>query len=1068
MGKRIALLHRTGYQYAKPVSLGPQVIQLRPAPHCRTPILSYSLNITPSDRILNWQLDPHSNHVARVLFPSKTSEFSVEVNLVADLTPINPFAFYIEPGFDTYPFVYPPELARDLLSYTAPEAAGPSLKGFVDALPREPQNTVSFIIELNRRVRDAVGYTTRLEHGVQTPEQTLNLRSGSCRDSAWLLVQIFRHLGIAARFVSGYLIQLRSDDPTEDGPKKDSADLHAWAEVFLPGAGWVGLDPTSGLLAAEGHIPLACTPTASQAAPIGGTVEPAKTNFSFEMLIQRLDEESSLAKPYSDDTWSQVRAVAHKIDADLKAQDVRLTMGGEPTYVGIDEPESMQWNLDALGPIKRTRGLTLIRRLRERTAPGGMLLFGQGKWYPGEALPRWAFHCLSRNDGAAIWENISLIAGEDETHSYTQADALAFLQALTRRLQVSAENILPAFNPNEEEGEPAGYILPLRRRQHSGRLAWSSQLWFPRPERMVLSFGDSPIGFRITTDAMPFVAPDELAYEYEGGTDSKLVKLPAGPVRRADLFTVEPTADPLPALSSTAETATELIRPSLCVQAREGRLHVFLPYASVLADYLDLVSAIEDTCQYLNKPIWVEGYTPPSDPRIRAFSLTPDPGVLEVNLPPTSDWDELEALNEILFEEALANRLIAGKFAYDGSHLSTGGGSHIVIGGASVLDSPLLRRPDLLRSMVAFWQNHPSLSYLFSGMYVGPTSQYPRVDEARVDALYELEVAFSQLPAQGTDCPPYILDGLFRNLLVDVTGNSHRAEFCIDKLFPPEGMGLRLGLLELRAFEMAPHFRMGLIQMLLIRALVAVFWREPYNGQLIRWDTALHDRFMLPHFVQRDFSEVLSFLQRSGFAFEESWFAAHKEFRFPKIGSISAEGVELELRQALEPWNVLAEDATSGRTGRSVDSSLERMQVRLSGLTTEGRYVVSCNGRRVPMHSTDKPGEAIAGIRYRARKLNASLHPTIPVHTPLSFELIDTWKNRSVGHCTYYAGPVAGHVYDTRPANAAEAKERRLERFVVSTPSTTAVITPAEELNPSFPLTLDLRWPAPAASTAKQ
>ena len=529
--------------------------------------------------------------------------------------------------------------------------------------------------------------------------------------------------------------------------------------------------------------------------------------------------------------------------------------------------------------------------------------------------------------------------------------------------------------------------------------------------------GDSPIGYRIPVAPMPFVAPDELMYEYEPG-DPKLVRLPARPARLPELFQRVPAPDPLPPLSSTAETATQLIRPSLCVEAREGRLHVFLPYVSVIADYLDLIAAVEDTCQYLNRTIWIEGYTPPADPRIRAFSLTPDPGVLEVNLPPTSNWDELEEINAILFEQALRNRLIAGKFAYDGSHLATGGGSHIVIGGATVPDSPLLRRPDLLRSMVGFWQNHPSLSYLFSGMYVGPTSQYPRVDEARADALYELEVSFSQLPATGTACPPDILDGLFRNLLVDVTGNTHRAEFCIDKMYPPEGTGLRLGLLELRAFEMAPHYRMVLVEMLLVRALVSMFWKQPFAGGLVRWGTALHDRFMLPHFVERDFSAVLDELRGFGYPFEDSWFRSHLEFRFPRIGSISADGVELELRQALEPWNVLAEETTSGGTGRSVDSSLERMQVRVTGLVTGSRYLVACNGRRVPLHPTETAGEAVAGIRYRARKLSAALHPTIPVHTPLTFDLIDTWKDRSTARCTYYAGPPDGSVHATRPVDA--------------------------------------------------
>jgi uncharacterized protein (DUF2126 family)/transglutaminase-like putative cysteine protease len=1070
MGKYVSLHHRTAYRYDKAVTLGPQIIQLRPTSHCKTPILSYSLEVAPADRILHWQVDPHANHLARLFFPAKTTEFIIDVKLIADLTPVNPFAFFLEPGFENYPFQYPPELAKDLEPYLSMLRTGPLLRGLVTSLAGKKQSTVAFLVAANQRVRDEVGYVTRLEHGVQSAEETLEKHSGSCRDSAWLLVQLFRQMGIAARFVSGYLIQLAADEPPSvgsesGGPTVDSAELHAWAEVFLPGAGWIGMDPTSGLFAAEGHIPLACTPNAAQAAPIIGTVEPSGVHFSYTSSVRRIEEAPLLSKPFAETDWERVRKVAHRIDRDLEAQDVRLTMGGEPTFVGIDEPESTQWNIEALGPLKRTRALTLIRCLREKTAPGALLHFGQGKWYPGEPLPRWAFHCVSRVDGVPIWENGDLIALEDRQYGFGVNDALAFLESLTRRLQVGSDNILPAYNPGEQSEEPAGYILPLRRRQPAGVLAWSSQLWFPPPDRLVLSPGDSPIGYRITTEAMPWVAPDELVYEFEEGDasrppDARRVKLPPYPARRHQLFAVEPSPDPLPPLSTTAETATELIRPSLCVESREGRLHVFLPYVGVAADYLDLVAAIEDTCQHLGKAVWIEGYTAPFDTRLRPFSLTPDPGVLEVNLPPAANWDELEQINAVLHEEATRNRLISSKFAYDGSHLATGGGSHIVIGGPALTDSPLLRRPDLLRSMVAFWQNHPSLSYLFSGMYVGPTSQYPRVDEARVDALYELEVAFSQLPEEG--CPPYIVDGLFRNLLVDVTGNSHRAEFCIDKLFPPPGLGLQLGLLELRAFEMAPQYQMGLVEMLLVRALVAIFWREPYTGGLLRWGTALHDRFMLPHFVQRDFAEVVGYIQRAGYDFDEGWFASHREFRFPRIGSIAADGVTLELRQALEPWNVLAEETTSGGTVRSVDSSLERMQVKLTGLTTDGRYVVTCNGRRVPLHPTGAPGESVAGIRFRARKLSASLHPTIPVHTPLVFTLIDAWTQRVVGRCTYHARPADGSIYTTRPANAAEARERRLKRFEVNQPDLGAIRLPADERNPIFPLTLDLRWPASA------
>jgi uncharacterized protein (DUF2126 family)/transglutaminase-like putative cysteine protease len=1066
MSIRVALNHRTQYLYDKAVLLGPQVVQLRPAPHCRTPILSYSLDVTPAEHLLNWQLDPHHNHLARLLFSNKTTEFVVTVDLVVELSSFNPFDFFVEPAVTDYPFEYAPELAKDLEPYRSVDPAGPRLQAFLKKISGEKRGTIGLLVDLNRRVRDEIGYVTRLDPGVQTSEQTLEKSIGSCRDSAWLLVQILRHLGIAARFVSGYLIQVAADERASEassGPQTDSADLHAWAEAYLPGAGWIGMDPTSGLFADEGHIPLVCTPNASQAAPIGGTVELADVNFSYSMSIRRLNEAPRPSKPFTEEDWQQVEQVAHTVDADLEAQDVRLTMGGEPTFVGIDEPESPQWNIDALGPMKRTRGLALIRRLREKTAPGALLHYGQGKWYPGEPLPRWALGCYWRVDGAPVWENIDLIAREDQDYGFGAADAFNFMEALTRRLQVSSENLLPAFNTDAESTEPVGYILPIRRRQPEGQLCWSSQLWFSRPERLLLLPGDSPIGFRIPTELMPWVAPDELEYEYEAAPFADRVKLPTRPTRRMGLFEINPMADPLPALSSTSETATELIRPSLCVQAREGRLHVFLPYAPQLADYLDLLAAVEDTCQYQQKPVLLEGYPPPLDPRSRSFIITPDPGVLEVNLPPASNWAELEQINTLVFEEARRNRLTAEKFNYDGGHVATGGGSHIVIGGATVLDSPLLRRPDLLRSMVGFWQNHPSLSYLFSGMYIGPTSQYPRVDEARMDTLYELEIAFSQLPS--SDCPPSIVDGLFRSLLVDVTGNSHRAEFCIDKLYPPEGLGLRLGLLELRAFEMAPHLRMGLIEMLLIRALVCMFWKTPFEGNLVRWGTALHDRFMLPHFIRRDLSDVLTQLRRSAYDFEEKWFASHLEFRFPKLGSIAADGVDLELRQALEPWNVLAEETTSGRTVRSVDSSLERIQVKVSGFTTESRYVVACNGRKVPLHPTGEPGEAVAGVRYRARKLSAALHPTIPVHAPLVFDIIDLWKERSIGRCTHHAGPPDGRMYTARPVNATEAEGRRLERFQTSGQTQNLMVAPEEETNPIFPMTLDLRIPGPGERT---
>jgi uncharacterized protein (DUF2126 family)/transglutaminase-like putative cysteine protease len=1067
MGIQVALKHRTHYRYEKAVSLGPQIIQLRPVFNCRTPILNYSLDVTPPERFLSWQLDSSLNRQARLLFPNKTSDFLVEVNLVADLSSINPFDFLLEPAVERYPFGYSQDLTRDLFTYLFVGPTGPLLRTFVERFRNENIGTVDFLLLLNRRVRDEIAYATRLTPGVQTCEETLGKRSGSCRDSAWLLVESLRHLGIAARFVSGYLIQLAEEGAAPNGPNgaplSDSADLHAWAEAFLPGAGWVGLDPTSGLLAGAGHIPLACTSTAAQAAPISGTAELASADFSYSMTVHRLNDSQVQSSSNTEDQWLRVQQVAHSVDAELEAQDVRLTMGGEPTFVCIDDPESPQWNIDALGDMKRSRGLVFIRALRESMAPHALLHYGQGKWYPGEPLPRWALSCFWRADGVPVWEDTDLIALEDHDYGFATGDALRFIQALTRRLQVTAENVLPAFDPESESGnestEPAGYILPIRRRQSNGLLRWSSQWWFPPVDRVVLLAGDSPVGYRIPTEAIPWVAPDDLEYDFDDAPYADRIRLPQNPSRRMELFDLDPVADTLPAVLRAAGEVPELIRPSLCVQAREGRLHVFLPYAPVLADYLDLVSAVEDTCRYLKMPVWVEGYAPAGDPRLHTLSLTPDPGVLEVNLPPATTWGELEKINTQVDSEARRNRLTAEKFDYSGNQNATGGGSHIVIGGATIADSPILRRPDLLRSMIAFWQNHPSLSYLFSGLYVGPTSQYPRVDEARTDALYELEVAFRHLPSGS--CPPSVVDGLFRNLLADVTGNTHRAEFCVDKLFPPPGLGLQLGLLELRAFEMPPNVRMNLLQMLLIRALVCMFWKKPFEGGLIRWGSVLHDRFMLPHFVQQDFVEVLGELRQSGFSFEDGWFASHLDFRFPKIGSIRADGVELELRRALEPWNVLAEETASGGTVRSVDSSLERIQVKVSGLSSDSRFAVACNGRRVPLQPTTEPGAAVAGVRFRARKLSATLHPTVPVHAPLVFDLIDSWNERSIGQCVYHVEPPDGRQFTARPVNAAEALERRLERFQVTRAELGPRMTPEIEKSVIFPGTLDLRVPPP-------
>ncbi|HKU43376.1 MAG TPA: transglutaminase family protein [Polyangiales bacterium] len=1124
MSIRVALYHRTSYKYDRPVRLGPQVIRLRPAPQTRTHIESYSLKIRPKKHFLHWQQDPLGNFLARMTPDGLTDEFSFEVDLVADIEPINPFDFFLEPQAEEFPFAYTDEQTAELAPNLVTLPLSPRVRSLVETFRPRKARTVDFLVELNQHIKDAVKYVIRLEHGVQEPEYTLSSGSGSCRDSAWLLVQVARNLGLAARFVSGYLIQLVADQkPLEgpEGPTHDFTDLHAWAEVYLPGAGWVGLDPTSGLFAGEGHIPLAAAPDTGSAAPVTGLVEPCEVEFAHEMRIERVRETPRVTKPYTEAQWAAIDALGAQVDASLAAEDTRLTMGGEPTFVSIDFPDDPEWNTDADGPSKRERAEVLLRLLHARTMPGSLMHFGQGKWYPGEPLPRWAYACFGRVDGKPLWRDPALVADSSKPAGHTPADAHAFILALARRLEVGERFVVPGYEdafyymwrernlpsnvtPEDNRLEnplerarlrrvftqglqyTVGYALPLDPLVTNSGVRWRSGTLFLRDETLWLLPGDSPMGYRLPLDSYPWVTQSEypyttqadpfwskIAHQAPGASSSARsaslaadggrslagtappwdADYPGEPGSRGDFDAHRRAALDVP---RPLKSAPGVIRTTLCVEPRNGMLHVFLPPIGLFVAYEHLISTIEATAAELNMPVRIEGYPPPSDPRLQHFSVTPDPGVIEVNVTPARSWQELRDRDTILYECAREARLSAEKFLIDGRHVGTGGGNHIVLGGATPPDSPLLRRPDLLRSLIAYFHDHPSLSYAFSGLFIGPTSQAPRIDEARQDYVHELEVAFRQIPERGQHIPPWLIDRLFRNLLTDVTGNTHRAEFCIDKLYSPEGATGRLGLLEVRGFEMPPHSRMSLVTKLLLRALVARFWNTPYLPKLPRWNTTLHDRFMLPHFVSADFSEVLSELGDAGFEFDPEWFAPHFEFRFPKIGEIVTDGIELELRIALEPWHVLGEQATTGGTTRYVDSSLERVQVRVRG-ATDRRHVVTCNTRKLPLHGTGREGEQVAGVRFRAWQPPECLHPTIGVHAPLVFDVVDTWTGRSLGGCTYNVMHPGGRNYETRPVNALEAEARRKARFSPFGHTPGPLVVRDEKPTLEFPFTLDLR-----------
>jgi len=1140
MSVHVALNHVTHYRYDRLVSLGPQVVRLRPAPHCRTRILAYSMRVEPQLHFVNWQQDPQSNYLARLVFPEKARELRIEIDLVAEMAVLNPFDFFLEPHAEKIPFAYSDEQRRELAPYLIKLPATERFAAYLAIIPMEPRATIDFLVELNQRLQRDIRYLIRMEPGVQTPEETLAAGSGSCRDTGWLLVQLLRHLGLAARFVSGYLIQLTPDVKALDGPsgpEADFTDLHAWCEVYLPGAGWIGLDPTSGLLAGEGHIPVACSPEPSSAAPITGALEECEVEFEHAMKVSRIYETPRVTKPYTDEQWIAIESLGHRIDADLRDRDVRLTQGGEPTFVSVDDRDGAEWNTDAMGPTKRLRAAELLLRLKAHYAPRGLLHYGQGKWYPGEQLPRWSLNALWRRDGEALWTDPALFADEHQDYGVNEAQARAFLSEVAQRLKLDARFVFPAFedvfyylwrerrlpvnvdpfdarldDPLERarlrkvfaQGLDAviGHVLPIGREPHAA--GWQTGAWFLRDERCYLVPGDSPLGYRLPLDSQPWTAPGDypwvhpvdpwqnlgplsphaqIVQQVGAGSDGEAwMALTSDPYeswgqsRRDSPHRGEaggqargPSLGDRPRdLHERAsgrnrppkpfESAHWITRTAMCAEPRDGRLYIFMPPTSALEHYLDIVAAVEATARAQNLPVILEGYEPPRDPRLVHLRVTPDPGVIEVNIQPANDWQELVEQTSFLYEAAHESRLSTEKFMLDGRHTGTGGGNHFVLGGATPSDSPFLRRPDVLASLIGYWHNHPSLSYLFSGLFIGPTSQAPRVDEARNDSLYEIEIAFDELARLGdAGAKPWQVDRILRNLLIDVTGNTHRSEFCIDKLYSPDTSTGRLGLLELRAFEMPPHARMSLAQQLLLRALVSRFWQHPYQPlRLKRWGTELHDRHMLPHYVWSDFGDVLEETADFGYPLAPEWFAPHFEFRFPRLGDFAAKDVHVELRLALEPWHVLGEEGAPGGTVRYVDSSVERLQVKATGLIDD-RHVLTCNGRVVPLHPTGSVGEFVAGVRYKAWWPASSLHPTIPQHGPLTFDLVDTWMNRSLGGCQYHVAHPGGRNYATFPVNAYEAEARRLARFF-RMGHTPGELRPApQERNPDFPFTLDLR-----------
>ncbi|MAY03448.1 MAG: IMP dehydrogenase [Gammaproteobacteria bacterium] len=1081
---KVAIQHHTAYQFDKPVEILPHVLRLRPAPHCRMPIQAYSLKVEPDSHFINWQQDPFANHLARLVFPEKSRKLSFDVEVIVDMTVINPFDFFLEEGVETFPFRYEKQLKKDLAPYLQIVEKGPLLMKWLKKVDRSKKPTIDFLVAINQMLQGEIGYLVRMEPGVQTCEETLNLNSGSCRDSGWLLVQILRHLGLAARFVSGYLVQLAPDQKALDGPsgpEKDFTDLHAWAEVFIPGAGWVGLDPTSGLFAGEGHIPLACTPDPNSAAPITGSTAPCKVEFEFSNQVSRIHEDPRVTKPYSELQWSRIEKLGEAVDKQLLKQDIHLTMGGEPTFVSIDDMEGEEWNTKALGKNKLKLSEKLLQSLKQEFAPQGYIHHGQGKWYPGEQLPRWALGIFWRTDEKPLWHEQGFLASPEDDSSVPKNASQRFIQTLAENLGLDKRFIVPAYEDHEfylhKEGQlpknvkvtdsklkdaqerqrlrkvfdqglttKIGFSLPLSWQGDEDDGHWISSRWQFKRGKMFLIPGDSSMGYRMPLESLPWEVEREYDFTRDPFDDKKALNYPLNSRQKKKSKT-----------AAQKKSFTEkIIHTALCAEVRGSKLYVFMPPLTQLEHYLSLLEQVEQCAKSLNLPVIIEGYEPPRDTRLKKLMITPDPGVIEVNIHPAASWQELVDNNRILYEQARQCRLGTEKFMLDGKHTGTGGGNHVTLGGAEPSQSPFLKRPHLLASMLRYWQNHPSLSYLFSGQFIGPTSQAPRVDEARDDNLYELEIALQQLPDGEVD-QPWIIDRILRNFLIDLTGNTHRAEFCIDKLYAPGSSTGRLGLVEFRNFEMPPHWQMSLVQLLLLRSLLAWFANKPYKQKLIPWGEQLHDRFMLPYHIWDDMRWVVDDLNQAGFKFELEWLLPFQEFRFPHYGRVHVAGLQIDVHGAIEPWHVLGEESGAQTTSRYVDSSVERLQVTVQGMSGE-RLVLCCNGRQIPLQPTDREGEYVGGIRYKAWAPYSALHPTIKVHTPLVIDVVDSMNQRSLGGCQYHVSHPGGRNYETFPINANEAEARRVARFMAHGHKQGQFKLRSEAPYAGRPCTLDLRY----------
>ena len=987
MSLAVSVTHRVTRRFAHRVSLATHWLRLRPAPHTRAHVSAYSLRVLTEPHFLNWARDPFENHLARLDLPEPVPDLTVEVALLAELRITDPFDFLVEPHAHEHPFAYEPQLAKELGPYLRIDGAGARLAPWLAGLERGSRYVVDRVGALNVLVHQHLA--SAAGDGAIDLEAALARRCGTPRDLAWLLTLSLRALGLAARFTSGYRIV------AADGDSTAGASLHAWSEVYLPGAGWIGLDPSAGLFVTEAYVPLASAPDPLRTEPVVGTRAPCDEERT-ETIDARIISPVAPSWPYSERDWAGIGRVAATVDRDLRAAGVRLALGRELAFVPAGEAWAPEWTTATPGPTRRHVAGAFMAVLRERLAADGVVQESTGQQFAGEPLPRWRLCCVHRLDGAPVWRRGDLLeAPACVGDKPPLATARRFAEALVHRLGLPPNALVTAYEdplhrlwreaqdtiaaPSADDLRdpahrrrladelslaaptiPAGHVLPLAWDWASD--GWRSGAWTFRRGRLYLLPGTSPMGYRLPLESLRTLQ--------------------------------EPPADD-----------ADCPRTALCVEVRDGRVCVFVPPLRDAEHYLALVAAIEETATALTQPVALEGYGPPADPRLHQIVLEPAPGVLMLSLPLAEGFDGQLAMLRTAYDEATRVGLRAEHVRADGTRAPLGASGALLLGGPTPDESPLGRRPEILRGLVVHWQRHPSLSYFFATRAIGPGGLAPRPDEGRADALYELAIALERIPA-GEYPRPWLPDRLLRHLLASPDGDIRRAELCMDRLFDPATPDGRLGQLALRGWETPPCAEMAALQALLVAAVVALLARNPRVAAFERFGRALHDEFLLPTVLRHDLRTLLHDLDRAGYAFEPGWFAPFLDLLFPLHGRVQAGDIALELRTAHEPWPLLAEEVTPTGTARFVDSANERLEVRATGLTP-ARHVLVCNGRRVPLRTTGTEGEFVAGVRYKTWSPPATLHPTTRPVGELVFDLIDTRTGRAIAGCRFVPSPPA-------------------------------------------------------------